>query len=646
MVSDVRNEQTMNTWSSDRTERRGDQRNISRRHVFVCVLICTLVFLIYGQTLSFDFVSLDDLTYVTENPFVNTGITVRNSLAAFSFDGVSSKGNWIPLVWLSLMLDVEMWGDWAGGFHLTNIILHCANALLLYGGLLSLTRCRSESAVVAILFAIHPLHVESVAWVAERKDVLCTFFGFAAIWAYGLYGTRSWSGYYVISVSAFVCSLLAKQTFVTLPFLLLLLDFWPLGRCFRNDPRRNRPSDGEADVSAVTGDANSIRRVPARRVLLEKIPYLVLSLIFCGIVLVAQTHSMTQEVTLRSRVGNAAISYVRYVTKTVWPTDMSVFYPHPASEIEPLALWAATTFVVGASVAAVFVARRVPYVFTGWFWFLGTLVPMIGFVQVGRQQMADRYAYLPTSGLFVVIVWSLSGLHKRLTVRKSIVPVATLLVIAVWSLIAWRQASYWRSNVSLFEHGLSVTENNGQLHEWLAQALFADGRTAEAFAHFQRAAVLVPLDHILFEKWGACLSEAGRSDEAMEKFHQSLNNNPRHAPSHIGLGLLYERKGYRDPATDHFRAALSFDPRSSVAYYNLGRQLLIVGRLTEATTHFRSAIEFNPDYAMAHSNLGLAFYAQGRLEAAADSFRTAIRIDPSLEQAKAALTAIEAAAGN
>ncbi len=642
-MNDLRNEQTMNTWPSDKTERRAAQRNNSRRHMFVCALICTLVFLIYGQTLSFDFVILDDLTYVAENPFVNTGVTGRNVVAAFSSEVVSSKGNWIPLVWLSLMLDVEMYGDWAGGFHLTNVILHCANALLLYAGLLSMTRRWVESAIIAVLFAVHPLHVESVAWVAERKDVLSTFFGFAAIWAYGLYATRSRSFYYLISMAAFTCSLLAKQTFVTLPFLLLLLDYWPLGRCFRNDLCRSRPCDADADMPPSINDTNSNRHETKRRVLYEKIPYLVLSLISCGIVLVAQTHSMMQGVTLSSRVGNAIISCARYAAKTVWPMGMSVFYPHPGNDIEPLALGIATVFVIGASVATIVVARRVPYVFTGWFWFLGTLVPMIGVIQVGRQQMADRYAYLPINGLFLVLVWSLSDLRSRRVLRRSIVPAFAVLVILASTLIAWRQTSHWRSSVSLFEHGLSVTDSNGQLHAWLAPALFADGRTAEAFENFQRAAELEPLDHILFEKWGTCLREAGRTDEAMEKYRRSLNNNPRHAPAHIGLGLLYERKGNMEPATDHFRAAVSSAPTSTVAHYNLGRRLLTAGQLNEAMTHFQTAIEFNPDYAMAHSNLGLTFYVQGRLEAAADSFRTAIRIDPSLQQARAALAEIETA---
>lgn len=644
-MNELRNEQTLNTWPSDETERPGAQRITARRHVFVCILICMLVFLIYGQTLSFGFVILDDLTYVAENPFVNTGVTGRNVMAAFSSEVVSSKGNWIPLVWLSLMLDVEMYGDWAGGFHLTNVILHCANALLLYAGLLSMTRRWVESAISAILFAVHPLHVESVAWVAERKDVLSTFFGFAAIWTYGLYATRSRSVYYLISMAAFVCSLLAKQTFVTLPFLLLLLDFWPLGRCFRKDLRRSRPSDVNKGVlpSMNDTDTNTNRHETKRRVLYEKIPYLVLSLISCGIVLVAQTHTMMQGVTLSSRVGNAIISCARYAAKTIWPMDMSVFYPHPRNDIEPIALGIGLAFVIGASVAAIVVARRVPYAFTGWFWFLGTLVPMIGVIQVGRQQMADRYAYLPINGLFLVLVWSLSGLRSRLALRRSIVPAFAVLVISAWTLIAWRQTSHWRSSVSLFEHGLSVTSSNGPLHAWFAPALFADGRTAEAFAHFQRAAELDPLDHILFEKWGTCLRKIGRTDEAMEKYRQSLNNNPRHAPAHIGLGLLYERKGNMEPATNHFRAAVSSDPTSTIAHYNLGRQLLTAGRLTEAMTHFQTAIQFNPDYAMAHSNLGLTFYVQGRLEAAADSFRTAVRIDPSLQQARAALAEIETA---
>jgi protein O-mannosyl-transferase len=629
----------MNRWPADKTVQQGGvPRYQTRRHIFVCALICALVFLIYGQTLSFGFVSLDDLTYVTENPFVNTGVTLRNAMAAFSIEGVSSKGNWIPLVWLSLMLDVEMYGDWAGGFHLTNVIVHCVNAFLLYAGLMSMTRRWGESAAVAILFAVHPLHVESVAWVAERKDVLSTFFGFAAIWAYGLYATRSRFAYYLISMTAFVCSLLSKQTFVTLPFLLLLLDYWPLGRWFRNDLRNSKPSDVDTDMSASVNDAG-------RRVLYEKIPYLVFALIFCGIVLIAQTHSMTQEATLSSRVGNAVISYFRYAAKTIWPTDMSVFYPHPTNDIEPLALGIAATFVIGASVAAIVAARRAPYVFTGWFWFLGTLVPMIGVIQVGRQQMADRYAYLPINGLFVVLVWTLSDLLSRLSLKKSIAHAFAVLVVTASTLIAWRQTSHWHSNVALFEHGLSVTNSNGQLHEWLAQALFADGETEKAFAHFQRAAVLVPLDHIVFEKWGMCLSEDGRIDEAIEKYHRSLTNNPRHAPAHVGLGLLYERNGYVGQAMDHFRAAVSSDPTSSVAHYNLGRQLLIAGRLIEAITHFQHAIDLNPDYAMAHSNLGLAFYTQGRLELAAHSFRTAIRVDPSLTQASAALTAIEAEAG-
>ncbi|HCO26858.1 MAG TPA: hypothetical protein DIT97_29035, partial [Gimesia maris] len=329
-----------------------------RPHLRNSLILCILTLIVYAQTCSFGFVTIDDPSWIVNNAFVNSGVNSTNVSWAFSFNTVDALSNWMPFTFLSLMIDAQLFGMGGGGFHLTNVLLHCASALFLYAALVQMTGATTKSAIVAALFAVHPLHVESVAWVTERKDVLSLCFGHAAIWAYAMYVTAARKKYYLASVALFLCSLLSKQTLVTLPFLLLLLDYWPL----RRTAARTHAHDAAVDEEQPAA-------VPWRRLIIEKIPFLILTVLFCGLALFSQANPMefSEQYSIPYRVLNAATSYMEYVGKTFWPAGLSVFYPHRT--ISPLAGSFASLFLLLACGLALWWRRRKPYVFTGWFWF-------------------------------------------------------------------------------------------------------------------------------------------------------------------------------------------------------------------------------------------------------------------------------------
>lgn len=608
-----------------------------KRHWLTCFLLCALTLLVYAQTLTFGFVVLDDPVWVAGNPFVYTGLSGRNVSWAFSRNTMNLCQNWVPFTFLSFMLDAQLYGGAAGGFHLTNVLLHCANALLLYAALYQMTRHAVNCAIVAALFAIHPLHVESVAWVTGRKDVLSLFFGLLAIWSYACYADGRKTKYYLASIVLYLCSLLAKQTLVTLPFLLLLLDFWPLERWTCNRHAVHSKSRGKHNTLApCSSDDHGFHWL---RLLREKIPFFVLSLLFCLLALVAQTKALSDQHSLPVRIARAPIAYVDYLAKAFSPSNMSVFYPHSERTVSVMNVGAAVLLLLTISALAVVLAKRAPYLFTGWFWFLGTFVPMIGIVQVGGQRIADRYTYVPLTGLFLLAIWLLDALVRGRLGRRYLLPAATAVSITALALVSWRQTSYWQDSVVLFEHGLSVTANNGFLHEILGVTLFEQGEEEESFAHFRKAARIEP-NYRLYAKWGNCLNKAGRTDEAIQATSRALTISPDYAPAHYALGLIREDQGRLDLARGHYETALASDPLYAEAHYNLGTLLANEGRLAEAVDHFQQALTVNPMYAQAHNNLAAIFFAQHRLELARLHFEEALRIDPSLEQARRAVQAL------
>ncbi|WP_299460714.1 tetratricopeptide repeat protein [uncultured Gimesia sp.] len=597
-----------------------------RPHLRNCLILCVLTLIVYAQTCSFGFVTIDDPSWIVNNSFVNSGVNSTNVRWAFSLNTVDELSNWMPLTFLSLMIDAQIFGMGGGGFHLTNVILHCVSALLLYAALVQMTGAATKSAIVAALFAVHPLHVESVAWVTERKDVLSLCFGHAAIWAYAIYATGSRKKYYLASVALFLCSLLSKQTLVTLPFLLLLLDYWPL---------RRTPALANAH-NAASGEEQSAG-VSWRRLVIEKIPFLILTVLFCGLALFSQANPMefSEQFSMPHRVLNAVTSYTEYVGKMFWPAGLSVFYPHRT--ISPLAGIFASVFLLLACVLAFLWRRRKPYVFTGWFWFLGTLIPVIGLVQIGMQRMADRYTYLPLTGLFLLVVWLVDDLVRGSTLRKWVLPLITVLSILLLALVAFRQTTLWGDNVALYAHGLAATEENGRMHQMLAVALWERKDMQDALRHFEESARLMPHNHIVYAKWGSLLREMGQTDEAIQKLMRAIEINPRNAPAYFTLGRIWESRGSLDKARELYEATLLHDPGFESAYYNLGLIHLKEGRQPEAIASFQRALAINPRHASAHNNLGVIYLFQQKFGQAKFHFEEALRIDPQLKQAKQGL---------
>ncbi len=493
---------------------------------------------VFGRVGGFGFIPLDDPLYVTANPMVQDGLTWKGIAWAFTTFHAS---NYHPLTWLSHMLDVGLFGLDPGAHHLVNLALHLLNGAMLFLVLLRMTGETWKSWIVAALFSVHPLHVESVAWVAERKDVLSTFFLMAALWAYARRAERP-DARSLVPVALFQgLSLLSKPTFVTLPFALLLLDYWPL------------------------------RRVDAglRPLIAEKWPLFALSAGSCAVTYYAQAAASSvagfEIMPLGMRISNAAVSYAVYLAKTLLPCRLTVFYPYPDA-LSPWAVGGAALLLGGISAAASAAARRAPYLFPGWFWFLGTLVPMAGLVQVGEQAMAERYSYVPLIGVFAMIAWgvpaALSGLRHH---RRILGPAAAAWLVAL-GVAAWIQAGYWRDPVTLFRHALEVTPKSDRIQKLAATAendlgmdLLGKGRYPEATDRFRKALDLMPLDPTVLTNLGASLASEGKLDEAAVRFGKVLEIRPGDARAHANLGKVFLAKGRPREAIVHFRAAIGSD---------------------------------------------------------------------------------------
>ena len=500
-----------------------------------------------------DFTLFDDPGYVFANRLVITGLNRANVVWAFT---TFSASNWHPLTWLSHMLDCNLYGLNPAGHHLTNLFFHIGNALLLFLFLREATNQTWRSFLVAALFSLHPLHVESVAWISERKDVLSTFFWMLALVAYGGYARRSGVPRYFLVLFLFALGLMAKPMVVTLPFVLILMDYWPLKRfSFLKDG--SQPGFAEGDGPAAS--------IPMSRLIWEKIPFVILSAASSMVTVFAQSEGravMTLEnLHFGARVANALVSYVRYVLYMLWPKDLAVFYPHPGSSLDPRLVAASALLLVGMSVAVMHQASRRPYLIVGWLWYLGALVPVIGLVQVGNQALADRYTYVPLVGLFVAMVWGLSDLFARCRVRR-IFTVSLVCAVFLALIVATRsQLRYWENTKTLFEHTLGVTENNYLAHFLLAQVAKIEGNLDKAAFHNSKAlefnSVYVAKLH---NRWGYYLAEQGLLEDAIAEFSEAIQICPDYANSHNNLGVALARKARFDEAIEHFTEALRISP--------------------------------------------------------------------------------------
>jgi len=572
-----------------------------RREWAFALLLALGVIAAFWPALNNGFISYDDTLYITENQAVRSGLSRASFIWAWT---TTHTGNWIPLTWLSLMLDSEIFGLNPGGFHLTNLLLHLANSLILFLVLKRMTGASGRSALVAALFALHPLHVESVAWAAERKDVLSAFFWMLTLLAYFHYVQRPGVVRYILVFLFLAAGLLAKPMLVTLPFVLLLLDYWPLNRL--------RPTSSGQAVSLIPAETRGIRPPEAtlKGLVLEKLPLLALVGFLSLAAFKAQSAGGTmadvETLSLPIRAANAAMAYVAYLGKMVWPVKLAVFYPHPKENISCVAAITAGLFLLLMTIAAVWPGRRRRYLPVGWLWYLGTLIPVIGLVQVGRQAMADRYTYLPLIGVFILIAWGAAELTSSWKRQKIVLTILSLIILFTLAAVTHWQAGYWKNSRTLFERALAVTSNNDIMHYNLGVILTEQGRFDEALRHYREALRIRPGYAKVHNNLGSILALRGRSKEAAEHFAKAIQNAPDDPTGYVNLGGLSALDGDIEGAMKSFRKALTLDPNFAEAHNYLGMALASRGRLKEAVHHFARAVEIAPQYELAQANLNRA----------------------------------------
>ena len=593
--------------------------------VAIGAVLVVATLLVYAQVRTHGFLTHDDPEYVTANAHVLSGLTASGAAWAL---GTTHDANWFPLTWLSHMADVQAFGLDAGAHHLVSVGLHLLTAILLFASLRRMTGARWPAALAACLFALHPLRVESVAWVAERKDVLSGFFWMLTLLAYAGYVGRPSRRRYLLVLAAFGLGLMSKSMIVTLPFVLLLVDWWPLARW---DPTSGRRP-------ALASLAPLVR---------EKLPLLALSAVVSAVTFAAQRSAgavaAIDTVPLSERLANAVVSYVVYLRDMVWPTRLAVFYP-----LRPVgvpAVLAATVVLVGLSALAVRAARRRPYLAVGWFWYLGTLVPVIGLIQVGSQSRADRYTYIPSIGVALALAWALAELVGRRPRLKPVVAGIAVAALAGLALSTWRLLPFWQTSDALFEHAMAVTGENYVAEFNLGLVRRSEGRLGEALEHYQRAAAIRPAYAEAQNNIAEILIALGRAPEALPHLSEALRTRPDLLDARVNRGVASAAPGRLDAAESAFREALRLAPDNPQALAGLGDALAREGRPSEALAELAAAVRLQPDNAQLHYNLGSLLASGDRMSEAAGEFAAAVRLEPDDVRSRVNLGSALAALG-
>ena len=530
-----------------------------RLDVILCLLLIVVTFSVFFQVRNHNFLNYDDTSYVTENSHVQAGLTRKGIAWAFT---TTHASNWHPLTWLSHMLDCMLFGLRPGMHHLSNLLFHIANIVLLFLILKRMTGALWRSVFVVAMFALHPLHVESVVWVAERKDLLCTLFWLLTMWAYIRYSERPRFITYSWILLFFILGLMSKPMIVTLPFVLLLMDYWPLKRLQVN--RWNKEH------------SQKTQKMPVSRLIWEKIPLFILTAISSIMTLHAQSKggsvASLDAITLKVRIINALVSYIGYIGKMAWPHRLAVFYPH--KQVMPM--WkpiGAGLLLVCISVLVIQARRKSPYLSVGWLWYLGTLVPVIGIVQVGAQSMADRYTYLPLIGLFIIIAWGINDLVPRWRYKTLLLALFISAMLLTSVIYTWLQIGYWQNSISLFKHTLDVTDRNFVAHYNLGKALEDDGRFEEALNHFSSA----------------------------------LQIKPNYVEAQYNLGVIFGRMGDHHRELKAYMRAIQIKPDYAKAYANLGAVCAEMGLYSKAIWALKEALRLNPDDRVTQRNLTMVY---------------------------------------
>jgi Tfp pilus assembly protein PilF len=584
-----------------------DKRTRNKQYallIFAGLALATIV--AYEQVRHSDFVDYDDDMYVIENPHVKNGITAESISWAFT---TGHAYNWHPLTWLSHMLDCQLFGTEPGWHHLTNLLLHLINTLLLFGVLKRMTGALWASGFVAAVFALHPLHVESVAWISERKDVLSTLFWLLTMAAYLWYVRRPSLSRYLLTLLCFALGLMAKPMLVTLPFVLLLLDYWPLGR-FQLE-RTTKDAEPQSRKAANT----SSQWRAFHRLIWEKIPFLALVAVSSIVTFIVQRSGgalvQTGTLSLDVRIANSLVSYLRYVTKMIYPNRLAVFYPYHSLSL--LLAIACLVILVAVTVAVIYVGRRRRYIPVGWFWYVGTMVPVIGLVQVGSQSIADRYTYVPLIGLFIIIAWGASELSAMWRYQKIVLGICSATVLTILLISTRMQVGHWQNSFTLFEHTLAVTEGNSITHNHYGAFLLEQGRFDQALTQFNEALRISPGFHEARKNKGSALLDMGKFDDAIATFNELLRAAPEWPNAHYWLGVGYARKGAYQQAIKPFEAALRLGPEWPEAYNDLALVYLLLGNYDLAIENYKAALRLKPDYPQAINNLKIAIAKQRQL---------------------------------
>jgi tetratricopeptide (TPR) repeat protein len=590
--------------------------------VYIVLIVVTLA--VFWQVNQHDFINLDDNVYVTENSNIQSGITLDGLRWAFS---TTYAEFWHPLTWLSLMLDYQLFGLNAGGYHLTNLILHIMSALLLFWLFNRMTGSIWRSAFVAALFALHPLHVESVAWIAERKDVLSAFFWMLTLCLYVYYTEKPVIKRYLLVLLCFVCGLMSKTMVVTLPIVMILLDYWPLDRLGSQKKGNISPShDQKLPGTKIMGIIPSWQ-------LREKIPFFIFSAFFSIITLYAQYNPSAQRFSLGSRIANAPVSFVAYLGKTFWPQDLTVLYPF-SDQLPVWQILGAALLIIVISIAVIAAVKRFPYLFVGWLWYAITLLPVIGIVQIGGgHSMADRYTYIPLIGIFIMLVWGIPSLIKSENMRRKIVFPAGIAVLGILTVLTWQQCGYWQNSIKLFNHALRITKNNYFAHSAFGLALFDEGKIEEAIEHYNKALSITPDYAGVYSNRGNAYAKLGQYQRAINDYNETIRLKPDYSPVYINRGIAYAKLGQYQQAIADYNETIRLKPDYVEAYNGKGNAYTKLGRYQLAIEEYNKAIRLNHRYIKAYNNRGVAYAELGQQQRAIADYNEAISLKPDYVEA-------------
>ncbi len=587
---------------------------VSRLPVWLIVTVLVLVTMaLFWPATRYGFIGLDDPEYVSENPHVQSGLSWAG--VKWAFCNTKQAAFWGPLMWLSHQLAWQLFGPDPWGHHLINILLHAANTALVFLVFRRMSGATWRSLVVAAIFGLHPLRVESVVWITERKDVLSTLFFLLTLWFYARYAQSKTTlnpqhstPNYALALFSFVLSLMSKPMLVTVPFVLLLLDYWPLKRFTIYD-----------------------LRFTIWFLLREKLPFFGLAAAASAVILTVLKHggaiAAAQTLPLSARAENALISYCRYLGKIFWPLDLAIYYPHPAN-LATAEVLLAGGLLLGITALCVVAWRRYPFMLMGWFWFVGILVPVIGLVQVGAVAMADRFTYVSSLGVLIIVVWGVFELSCRWQHQRLVLLVASLMAVVLCIKLTQRQLGYWKDDEILFRHTLAITGANPLAHKAIGDAFFRKGQFDEAIKEYQEALRLDPQYADAGYSLGSAFLRKGQIDVAVSQFQEVIRLDPNNADAYNSLGSACLKQGRIDEAISQFQEAVRLQPDDADAHYNLGNALRRKGRIDEAITQYQEVTRLKPDDAEAHNNLGTAFGMQGQIDKAIDQFQETIRLQP------------------